>query len=275
MSQNVWDWQRPLDIVWSSTLLTAGSAKAGCPGPCPVRSWIAPLGKTSQPLWTICSSTWPHTGKKCGVQIEFCVVYHISIVSCPVNEQCLSFSPSHQMLTDTDELPCPESSPLRLQSHSSLSVFSLEKCISALILLALCWTHSSRSLPVLVWVTRSEHSRWDLISAEWRGACCPPGLSGASLQSCFPACQAQPIPGTWGFSSPAAGLGFSPHWPLWNPSLTREVPAQGCPAGAWLQLGFVPLLSLLGRVFQPAFNHLSNPNSTSSSVTLSKTFLIC
>lgn len=135
------------------------------------------------------------------------------IVSCPVNEQCLFFSPSHQVLTDTDELSCPVSSPLRLQSHSSLSLFSLEKCISALILSALCWTHSSRSLPLMVWETKSEH-------------CTPGGTSSVQSReelvihqdsqvflwkAALLLVRPQPIPGTWGFSSPAAGLGFSPH----------------------------------------------------------------
>lgn len=123
------------------------------------------------------------------------------IVSCPVNEQCPFFSPSHQVLTDIDELPCPESSPLRLQSPSSLSLSSMEKCISASILLALCWIHSSKSLPLVVWEPRSEH-------------CTPGGASSVQSREepvvhqdpqCFFAkllfllVRPQPIPGTWVF----------------------------------------------------------------------------
>lgn len=125
----------------------------------------------------------------------------MSIISCPVNEHCLFFSPCHQVLTDIDELPCPESSPLRLQSPSSLCLSSFEKCVSALILLALCWTHSSRSLPLVVWEPRSEH--------------CTPNVT-SSVQSreepivhqdpqvllCKAALllvRPQPIPGAWEF----------------------------------------------------------------------------
>lgn len=93
------------------------------------------------------------TGRKHGVKIEFCIFHLMSIVCCPVSEQCLFFCPSHQVLTDTDELPCPEPSPLRLQSHNSLNLFSLEKCVTALILLTLCWTHSRRFLPLMLWET--------------------------------------------------------------------------------------------------------------------------
>lgn len=148
--------------------------------------------------------------KKCGVKIEFCMFYCMSIACCPVNEQCLLFCPSHQVLTDTDELPCPESSPLRLQSHSSLNLFSLEKCVTALILLALCWTHSSRSLPLMVWETSSGHCTPDGTSSVQSGE--EPVVHQDPLvlhcKAALLRVGPQPIPGTWGFPLQQQDLAF-------------------------------------------------------------------
>lgn len=50
-------WQRLLEIIESKPLL--GSARAGCPGPCPVGFCISPWMAAPQGLRKICSSVSP------------------------------------------------------------------------------------------------------------------------------------------------------------------------------------------------------------------------
>jgi len=56
----------------------AGSAKAGCPGPCPVRFCISPQMEASQPLWASCSSSeWTGDDQRPDVSMDHSGNFHL------------------------------------------------------------------------------------------------------------------------------------------------------------------------------------------------------
>ena len=105
--------------------------------------WTAPLGNL---FW--CSATLTVVSY---VQIEFLVFGFLPIASCPVTglhweeTGSMFFTPSHQIYVNIDE-NCLSLFRSRLNNPRSLSLFSCERCYNPVILVALCWTCSAKSM---------------------------------------------------------------------------------------------------------------------------------
>lgn len=61
-SQNGWDWEGSLEVIYSKPPAQATLLRAGCPRP--DRFWASPRMETLQPLWDNCSSVWPPSQQK-------------------------------------------------------------------------------------------------------------------------------------------------------------------------------------------------------------------
>lgn len=55
LRQKDWDWQGPLEPIWSKSSSQAGPP--GCTGPCPDGFWVSVRMKPLQPLWATCASS--------------------------------------------------------------------------------------------------------------------------------------------------------------------------------------------------------------------------
>ena len=115
--------------------------------------------ETSQPLWQHLSMFDHLHSEKCHLVFRqnfyFFNFYFVPIASCPVTgddgEEAgfLNFIPSHQEFIHIDEIPWAFSSPGWTVPVPSASY---ERCSSPLnAFMALCWTHTSMSMPLLYW----------------------------------------------------------------------------------------------------------------------------
>lgn len=59
-----WVWRGPLEIIWSNAPAQAGSARAGCPAPCPAGFRVSPLMEAPQPLWDLFQCLMTHSKNK-------------------------------------------------------------------------------------------------------------------------------------------------------------------------------------------------------------------
>lgn len=171
------DLWRPYSLI---SLLKAGwLATAGWSGPTSVRFWVAPEVETPQPQWAACNSVWPPSQWKKSSLVFKWIFLYFSLYLLP-----LVLSPILLRRVWLHLLYSPPTvrhlyTSIRLSwavpyTATSLSL-SYERCSCPfIILVSLCWTCSTMSVPLLY---------WEIHPQNWRQMCLTSAEQGGKITS--------------------------------------------------------------------------------------------